>query len=223
VAEFALGLMLVETRHIARAHHGIVTGSWFEIPNVRECFELSNKTIGLVGFGAVGRILARRLAGFEVRLLVYDPYVSPDIIRESGGEPAGLDELLRAADIVSLHARLTDSTLDMIGERELALMKRTAYLINTARAGLVNEPALVRALQARQIAGAALDVFWKEPIPEDSPLLRLENVTLTSHIAGTTQDSFIKSVRMVSQAALDCINGVNYDWVINLEVLKQEI
>ncbi len=221
VAEFALGLMLVEMRHIARAHCAISQGHWFEITDPLSCFELGSKTIGLVGFGAVGCILAQRLAGFEARLLVYDPYVPAEMVREAGCEASSLDELLQQSDVVSLHARLTPETRGLIGQRELALMKPTAYLINTARAWLVDEEALLEALQKERIAGAALDVFWQEPVPTDSPWLELDNITLTSHLAGTTRDAFIKSVKLVTQAALDCLNGVNYDWVVNPEVIQK--
>jgi D-3-phosphoglycerate dehydrogenase len=140
-------------------------------------------------------------------------------LREAGCRPASLETILQEADVLSLHARLTSETTGLIGRPELAKMKPTAYLINTARAGLIDEAALLAALQEKQIAGAALDVFWQEPIPADSPWLKLDNVTLASHLAGTTRDAFIKSVKLVSQAALDCINHVRYDWVVNPEVL----
>jgi D-3-phosphoglycerate dehydrogenase len=128
--------------------------------------------------------------------------------------------LLRQSDVVSLHARLTPESAGLIDRSALALMKPTAYFINTARAGLVDEQALLEALQQKRIAGAALDVLWDEPIPADSPWLALDNVTLASHLAGTTQDSFIKSIRLVSQTALDCINDVSYEWVLNPEVVQ---
>ncbi len=219
VAEFALGLILAEMRHIARAHCAIKQGAWFEIVDPLSCLELGGKTVGLVGFGAIGRILARRLVGFDVRLLVYDPYQPAELVREAGGEPVTLETLLAQSDIVSLHARLTPETVGLIGEPELALLKPTAYLVNTARAGLVDEPALLAALQAKTIAGAALDVFWEEPLSPGSPWLTLDNVTFASHLAGTTRDAFIKSVRLVSQATLDCLNGINYDWVVNPELV----
>jgi D-3-phosphoglycerate dehydrogenase len=220
VAEFTLGLMLAEMRHITRSHCAISQADWFEITDPLSCFELGGKTIGLVGFGAVGRILARRLAGFEARLLVYDPYVPEEAVREAGCEPASLEALLPQSDVVSLHARLTPETRGLIGKRELASMKSTAYLINTARAWLIDQEALLYALQEKSIAGAALDVFWQEPVPEDSPFLKLDNITLASHLAGTTRDAFIKSVRLVTQAALDCIDGVKYDWVVNPDILE---
>lgn len=221
VAEFAIGLMLAEMRHISRAHCAAMQGEWFEIIDPLSCFELGSKTIGLIGFGSVGRLLARRLSGFEPRLLVYDPYVSEETLRAAGAEPAGFEDLLRESDVISLHARLTSENAGLIDRQALAMMKPTAYFINTARAGLVDEQALLEALQQKRIAGAALDVFWDEPIPEGSPWLALDNVTFASHLAGTTRDAFIKSVKLVCQAALDCLNGVSYEWVVNPEIVQK--
>lgn len=221
VAEFAIGLMLAEMRHISRAHCAAMQGEWFEIVDPLSCFELGHKTIGLIGFGSVGRLLARRLSGFEPRLLVYDPYVSDETLRAAGAEPASFEDLLRESDVVSLHARLTSENAGLIDRQALAMMKPTAYFINTARAGLVDEQALLEALQQKRIAGAALDVFWDEPIPGGSPWLELDNVTFASHLAGTTRDAFIKSVKLVCQAALDCLNGISYEWVVNPEIVQQ--
>jgi phosphoglycerate dehydrogenase-like enzyme len=148
--------------------------------------ELEGRTIGLVGYGAVGREVARRAAGgFGMRVLVFDPYVA-----EPGppAEAASLERLLEVSDVVSLHCPLTPDTTGLIGERRLALMGPHAVLVNTAKAPVVEEAALVTALAERRIAGAALDVFWTEPLPRDHPLLGLDNVTLTPHLAGAADD-----------------------------------
>jgi D-3-phosphoglycerate dehydrogenase len=137
--------------------------------------------------GAVARLVAGYLQAFGCRLLAFDPYFK--------GDPApvqlvDLATLLRESDVVSLHARLTPETQHLIGKKELSMMKRTAVLVNTARSGLVDEPALISALAERRIMGAALDVFDTEPLPPGHPLLRLDNVTLTPHLAGSTRDGF---------------------------------
>lgn len=216
VAELALGLMLAEMRHIARAHPAVQRGYWYrEEIDINETFELSGRTVGLVGFGAVARVLAKRLAGFEVRLLVFDPFVASDEIRAGGAEPVDLDALLRQSDVVSLHARLSPETRGLIGERELALMKPTAYLINTARAGLIDEAALVAALREHRIKGAGLDVYEHEPLPADDPLCSLGNVTLAAHQAGATRDALMNSARLVTRGAYRYLSEGWDEWVVN--------
>lgn len=196
VAECALGLILAEIRNIARGHAALKAGRWTrDFPNRDAIPELNERTVGLVGYGAVGRLLAGYLQALGCRILAYDPLL------HGGAEPAelvDLETLLRQSDVVSLHARLSDETRHLIGEAELRLMKPTAVLVNTARSGLVDERALVQALQRGAIAGAALDVFDVEPLPPDHPLIRLDNVTLVPHIAGSTIDAFRNSPKLLA-------------------------
>lgn len=189
VAELAVGLMLAEMRSIARAHISLMQehrwrGDLYVFEKVG--LELGAATVGLIGFGAIGKKVARILHGFGARVLVYDPYVPAESVRQAGCEPVALDELLRTADIVSLHARLTPETRGMIGAREIGLMKKSAYLINTARGELIQHEALYRALKEHRIAGAALDVFEAEPPPPESLLYQLDNVTVTTHLGGAS-------------------------------------
>jgi D-3-phosphoglycerate dehydrogenase len=194
VADFTVGMIIAEARNIARGHHGLKTGQWIRTyPNYQHIPDLPGRTVGLIGLGEIGLKVARRLLGFDVRILGFDPYANPALVAQHGVRLAGLEELLAAADFVSLHARLTAHNHHLIGARELALMKPTAYLINTARAGLVDEEALYRALKDGRIAGAALDVFEQEPPGLDHPLVGLENVTLTPHMAGGSVDAFVNS------------------------------
>jgi autoinducer 2 (AI-2) kinase len=151
-------------------------------------FELGSSTVGLVGFGAVGRKVAERLKPFGARILVHDPYVEAQTLRASGVEPCSLNHLLENADMVSLHCPEADETQGMIGEKEIARMKPSAYFINTARAFLTDEEALLSALQERRIQGAALDVFDEEPLQEDNPFLALDHVICTPHLGGATRD-----------------------------------
>jgi len=141
------------------------------------------------------------------------------VVHQAGGEQVDLETLLRESDVISLHARLTPETEKLIGERELSLMKSSAYLINTARAGLVDQTALEKALRDRKIAGAALDVFWEEPLPADSPFVSLNNVTLTSHLAGTTIESLYRSIDLVIQEVLEYLRVGDSPSVVNREVL----
>ncbi|MBI1916987.1 MAG: 2-hydroxyacid dehydrogenase [Planctomycetes bacterium] len=200
VAEFTVGLILAERRNIARAHLSLVTGGWRKnFANDGQFSELAGKTVGLVGFGAVGQMVAARLAPFGVQFGVHDPFQSCQVIERHGGRALPLPELLCCADVVSLHARRGPHEPPLIGAAELALMKPTAVLINTARAHLVDTDALVQVLQHRRIAGAALDVFEQEPLPEDSPLRRLDNITLTPHLAGSTLEAFHQSPRLLAE------------------------
>ena len=215
VAEQAVALMLAEARDIARSDAGIKAGRWpkgFPGP----AYELGGRTVGVIGFGYVGRHLAKRLSGFGVRLLVYDPYVDAPTIASYGGEKvAQLERIFREGDFVTLHARLTDETRRFVGREQFDLMKPTAYFINNARSRMVRYDDLYEVLREGRIAGAALDVFDDEPLPEGSPWLELENVTFTPHIAGSTEDTWESTVRMVAEAVREfsetgrCLNTVN--------------
>ncbi len=205
VAECTLGLILAEIRNIARSHAGLQCGRWRrEFPNSREIPELLGKTVGLVGYGAVGQLVAHYLEAFGSRIVAFDPYFQGD---PAPARLVTLEALLEQSDVVSLHARLTPESQHLIGADELARMKRSAVLINTARSGLVDERALVDALRARRIMGAALDVFDHEPLSADHPLLGLDNVTLTPHLAGSTIDAFRNSPALAAQHLARLLTG----------------
>ncbi len=215
VAECALGLILSEVRNIARSHAALKAGLWSrDYPNREAIPELNEKTIGLVGYGAVARLLAGYLQAMGSRIIAYDPFVEGDT---APTEMVDLETLMRQSDVVSIHARLTAETQHLIGEQQLRLMKPTAVLVNTARSGLVDEQALIRVLQERGIMGAALDVFDVEPLPVGHPLLQLDNVTIVPHISGSTIDAFRNSPKMMAnhlrrmlqgQSPLPIINGI---------------
>ncbi len=221
VAEQAIGLMLAESRDIARADAGIKAGRWpKEFPG--PSYELAGRTVGLIGFGHVARHLARRLLGFRVRLLVYDPYVDGDFIASYGAEPVNdLEKIFREGDFVSLHARLTDETRRFIGREQFDLMKPSAYFINNARSRMVRYGDLYDVLKEGRIAGAALDVHDDEPLSEDSPWLQLENVTFTPHIAGSTIDTWQNSVRMVAEAVRELADSGRCRNTVNAEALER--
>lgn len=223
VSDFTIGLMLSEARNIARAHASIQNGQWQkEFSNSNNIPELREKTIGIIGFGYIGRLVAQKLSGFNVNLLVYDPFVNPD----DSDYPSYIhftkdkDMIFQQADFITIHARLTDENHHMIGKNEFEKMKPTAYLINPARSGLVDTDALVQALEQNQIAGAGLDVFDMEPIAEDHPLLKLDNVTLTTHIAGTTSDALNQSPYLLVNEVKKILSHGKSDWIKNPAVLE---
>lgn len=190
VADFTVGMLLSECRNIARAHRELKEGRWTrDYANKASVPDLCDKTAGIIGYGNIGRKVAQRLKAFEMKVLVYDPYVK----EAEGVEVVSLEELMSRSDFVTIHSRLTKETEKMINAKLLSLMKPTAYFINTARAGLVDESALVQVLKEKQIAGAAIDVFEMEPPSKDYPLVVLDNVTITPHLAGGTRDAFSHS------------------------------
>ena len=221
VSDFTVGMMLAECRNIARAHFSIKSGEWRKtFVNSDSVPELGGKTIGLVGFGNIGSLVAKKLSGFEVNVLVYDPYANPDDIAAVGCKSVGLEELFSTADFVSIHARLTDANKKMINGKLLGLMKPTAYFINTGRAGLVDQEALAEALREKRIMGAALDVFTTEPIDPASPFLSLDNVTLTTHLAGTTSDALTNSPYLLTADVARLFSGEKPRYIVNPQVLN---
>jgi D-3-phosphoglycerate dehydrogenase len=208
-----MGMILAETRNIARSHAQLKRNVWQRsFPNSGAIPELRGKTVGLVGYGAVGQLVCNYLQAFGSDVIAFDPYFTGD---PSPAKLVTLDTLMETSDIVSIHARLTDESYHLIGERELALMKPRAVLVNTARSGLVDEKALIEVLRAGRIFGAALDVFDEEPLPPDHPFIELENVTITAHLAGSTKDAFDNSVRLIAGHIHNAINRRNDLPVIN--------
>ena len=191
VADFTVGMLLGITRQISTADEHLKNQGWSvedEIPYFHfRGPELAGKTIGLVGCGAIGGAFMKRMGGFMMRTLIYDPYVKPETLVE-GGELADLDVVLQQADFIVILCPLTSETRDLIGPDEIVKLKPTSYVINPARAAVVNEEALYKAVENRKIAGAALDVFWQEPLPVDSPWRSLRNVLITPHIAGASDE-----------------------------------
>ena len=198
VADFTVGMMIAENKNIARSHFLIRQGVWCKryvnqayIRDMRKC------TVGVIGFGNIGSRVAERLKGFGSRIVVFDPYVDEARLTEAGVERAAtLEEILTMSDFVTLHMRISEATHHMINEKTLALMKPTAYLINTARSDLIDEQAVAEALRLHRIGGAAIDVYDTEPLPRDHPYLALDNITLTSHLAGTSADTMETSVEI---------------------------
>ncbi|EPL0395872.1 2-hydroxyacid dehydrogenase [Enterobacter ludwigii] len=200
VAEFTVGMMLAEMRNIARSHDALRDKFWRkDSPNHQAIPELGGKVVGLVGLGHIAQLVAGFLSAFGTEIIFYDKYVSG---HERYEKVDTLDELVTRADVVSLHARMTPETENLINAHHFGLMKSSAIIVNTARSGLINELDLIDALQTGKIMGAALDTFDDEPLPDDSAFYLLNNVTITPHIAGSTLDAFSNSPKLFAESLL---------------------
>lgn len=202
-AEHAVALLLAALRQIPQVHASVRAGEWrsdlYALDAVGS--ELAGATVGLVGYGAIGRHVGRILRAFDAEVLVHDPYVDPSIL--DGAVAVGLPELLDRSVAVSLHARLTPETRGMIGAAELARLPRGAVLVNTARGGLLDYDALVDALESGHLGGAALDVFDVEPLPPGSRLRTAPRLVLTPHLAGATRQTAERAASLAADAIAD--------------------
>jgi (S)-sulfolactate dehydrogenase len=200
VAEYVIGTAMLLLRGAYRATADVAAGRWPRAA-LSEGREIHGKTLGLVGFGGIGRLTAGLARTLGMRVVAHDPAVDPNapLWREAAVEPLALDEVLAAADVVSLHVPLVESTRNLMDARRLALMKPDAILVNTARGGIVDEAALAAALRARRLGAAALDVFADEPLPAGSPLADAPNLILTPHIAGVTAESNARVSAMIAE------------------------
>jgi D-3-phosphoglycerate dehydrogenase len=212
VAELAVGLVIASLRKVQVAGAALRAGGWDR--SAYKGSELAGKTVGIVGLGNAGKLVARRLAAFDADLLAYDPYVPPADAAMHGCRPVDLDELMAAADIVTLHLPRTPRTVGLIGDRELRLAKRTMHLVNTSRGGIVDEQALEAALREGRIAGAALDVFEVEP-PIGSPLLDLDTVTATPHLGASTSEAQDRAGREAVRAVRQALSGQPVPYAVN--------
>ena len=226
VADLTLAFMLMLARHLPQVAETFQgggpaferTGDFLEMYNRFTGVELGGQTVGLVALGAVGREVAARLRAFKARVLAYDPYVRQP---PEGVELTGLEELLRASDFVSLHAPVTAETQNLVSRERLALMKPSAYFINTARAALTDEDALYEMLVAGRLAGAALDVLQNEPLQGDNRFLSLPNVIVTPHLGGATHDVVRHQSDIVVDAIESYLRGERPRWIANPEVLEK--
>jgi D-3-phosphoglycerate dehydrogenase len=211
VADFTLGLVVAVARNIAHSHHLLRGGVYTGAPQAdtapggeREDVtwgvgkgspyvelkgpELYGKQLGLVGFGAIGREVAKRAQGFGMDVVAHDPYVDAEEMREAGVRKSGLEEVCHDSTFVSVHCPVTESTRGLIGPEEFELMGEDAFFINTARAAIIDQTALVEQLRSGSLRGAALDVYEREPLPDDHPLLELDNVVTTPHLGGAAEE-----------------------------------
>jgi phosphoglycerate dehydrogenase-like enzyme len=221
VAEATVGWMIQLTHNVAAKDRLVRTGQWDERSKYMGA-ELRDRTLGLVGLGGIARNVVELLRGWGMNPpIAYDPYANPTAANQLGVRLVALDELLQNADFVSIHCPLTDQTRGLIGSREIGLMKRDAYLLNTARGGIVDEDALYDALKRGRIAGAALDCFAEEPVTQPSRFGDLENVILAPHCIAWTRELFRDIGRSVCQGMVDLSLGRRLRGVVNPEIFER--
>ena len=206
VADHALALMLAVLRRVVPAHRVVRDGRW-DVTVMAGVRRLRELTLGVVGFGRIGRTVGTKASALGMRVVAYDPWVPAEAIRSAGAQPVSLDELLAQADVVTLHCPLTPETRHLLGAAQLARMKPTAYLVNTSRGELVDADALAEALRSGKLAGAALDVLPQEPPPAGHPLLSLDNVVVTPHVAWYSEDSLVELRTKAAQQVREVLLG----------------
>jgi D-3-phosphoglycerate dehydrogenase len=231
VADQAMGFILSELRHIARHNKEIKTGEYFK--KIKESsrsdyldsfnwMEANGKTLGLIGYGQVGSRVARRAKAFDMRVIVFDPYIEDGILEADMCKLVDLDSLLRESDFVSVHAALSSETYHMIDAKALSKMKPTSVLINTARGSIIDEEALFHALKRGMIKSAALDVFEDDPLKPDNPLISLDNTTLTPHTAGRSPDTEMRGYRQIAKQVTRFLKNRSLQpiYIYNQEVMR---
>lgn len=219
-AEHAIALMLSLARHIPNANYALKAGKW-----ERSKFtgtEVRGKTLGIIGLGNVGSAVARRARALEMRLIGYDPFVSQDRAKNLQVEVVSLEKIYKEADFITLHIPLTPQTKEMIGVKELAMMKPTVRILNAARGGLINEEALANALKEKKITGAAVDVFPQEPCIA-SPLFALDNVIVTPHLGASTAEAQVTAASDVAEQIVDVFKGLPPKYAVNAPFIPPEM
>jgi D-3-phosphoglycerate dehydrogenase len=216
VAEMAVTLMLAARRKLKISQKCVESGVWEK--NVAR--ETIGCTVGIVGFGAIGRTVAELLKGFGCRLVAYDPFPNAEIMKKKNVELVGLEELFRISDVITLHVPYSKETHHLVDLKMLSLMKDTAVVVNTSRGNIVDEEALYTVLKTGKIGGAALDVYAREPLPADSPLVDLDNIILTPHVSSQTVESLWNIYKMAVDIADDFLNGKDSPHILNPDYKK---
>jgi D-3-phosphoglycerate dehydrogenase len=215
VAEHAIGLMIACARNFIRVNRALVSGN-FEIRNQIIGVDLEKKIVGIIGLGQIGALVAKKaVLGFDMKVIAYDPFVDVENLAPGIELVDKVDDVFQRADFVTLHLPSTPETKGMVGKREFAMMKPSAYLINTARGDLINETELVEALETDQIAGGGFDVFAQEPPPKVHPLFKLENVILTPHNATLTSECMVRLALHAAMGIDDVLSGRKPKWPVN--------
>jgi D-3-phosphoglycerate dehydrogenase len=223
VAEHAIAMMLSLSKGLYEYQEEMKKGNW-EVRNSHKAFEFEGKTVGILGMGAIGREVCRMAQGLGMHVLGYDPFLPGEKIEALGAKCfEDYEELLKEADFVTVHVPLTEQTKGMISMKQMKEMKKSAFVINCSRGGIVDEKDLYEALTAGTIAGAGLDVYTREPVDANNPLLTLENVVATPHSAAQTQEAVIKMAQMCVNGCLAVLEGKKWPYVADKKVYDNPI
>jgi D-3-phosphoglycerate dehydrogenase len=220
VSDHALALLLALARRLTMADAAVKAGSWDVVAHAG-IRRLRGQTLGLLGFGKIAKAVASKVQPLGMKVLVCDPYLEPALVARHGAEAVDLNRLLAEADAISIHVPLSPDTRNLIGQRELAQMKPTAFLVNTSRGGIVDEQALAAALKAGHLGGAALDVLGVEPPPADHPLRQAQNIILTPHLAFYSRESVIELQTKAAEEVARALKGEPPRSPVNPEVLTR--
>ena len=219
VSDHVMALLLTWNRQVGFYDGVAKAGRWEGTPSPHPLTRLRGQTIGILGFGRIGRAVADKARAFGLAVLVFDPYLPADATLPDGVSPAAMDNLLAASDYVTVHTPLNEQTRGLVGAAEFQRMKSSAYIINCARGPIIDEPALVDALRAGEIAGAGLDVLESSAPPADHPLFGMDNVIVTPHVAFLSQQSVLELEVRTAQATVDVLQGRMPEFLVNPAVL----
>jgi D-3-phosphoglycerate dehydrogenase len=221
VAEYTIGCIIALARNFVRFDRELRTGNW-QIRDKMTGIDLAGKVLGVIGLGRIGRCVARKAAlGLDMQVIGYDPFLKPEQFGELGIPAKTWEEIFTASDFITLHMPGTEATTDMVGKKEFEKMRKTAYLINAARGSVVNESDLIEALRSETIAGAALDVYRKEPPETDHPLFNMSNVLLTPHNASLTRECMVRLALHAAQGIDEVLSGRQPTWPVNRPIQRR--
>lgn len=219
VSNHAMALLLACAKKLTIMHNGVRSGDWIGVKKqLIPMGSIWGETVGIIGCGNIGRRTAKKAKCFQMEVIGYDPYADPKMLKENGITSVSMDELLKQSDYISIHTFLSPETRHLISEKEFNQMKPNAYLINTSRGPVIDEPAMIKALQTKKIAGAGLDVFEQEPVDPDNPLLKMDNVIVMPHTASYSDAAFKRLRNSVGAEAARIITGRKPLHIVNKDV-----
>ena len=220
VSDHAFALLIACARKVVQLNNAVKSGTWDYKVGV-PIFRLRGRVLGLIGFGRIPQTLAKKAQAFGLKVIAYDPYLPPEVAKKFDVELMDLNDVCAKADFISVHSPLTDATRGMISDEQFDVMKKEAFIINTARGPVIDEKAMIRALKEGKIAGAGLDVLENEPVEPDNPLLKMDNVIINPHAAWYSEESQVELQQKVAQNVADVLSGYYPTYLFNRDVKEK--